>query len=348
MSRLSHNAILAKTHAMYGKRITKEQYDAMMKCHSVSEVAGFLKTQTHFKTALANIAENNIHRGQLENLLHRAVFEDYSKLYRYLFSKQETFSRYVIEEEEIREILRMVLLMKADNAKSFILDLPGYLISHSSVDLMAVAHSNNFEELIHVLENTPYSSILKRFRPTEDRPFINYVGCEHAFYEYFFRHMTQDIKKSYKGLEQKRLLDLLNLRIELLNLSHIMRSKTYLNTSNSDIVRSLFPYYYKLTSKDLMKMIEAKDSETLNQLFYQTPYCRQFSSEEFPYVEDYTNRVQYRSCRRALHFSTHSSVAFYSYIVLSQLELSNVINIIEGIRYQISESEMRKLIVFSD
>lgn len=348
MSRLSHNAILAKTHAMYGRRITKEQYDAMMKCHSVSEVAAYLKTQTHFKTALSSIAESNIHRGQLENLLHRAVFEDYSRLYRYLFSKRETFSLYIIEEEEIREILRMVLLMKADNAKSFILDLPGYLINRSSVDLMAVAHSSNFEELIHVLENTPYGPILKKYRPTEGHPYIDYVGCEHAFYEYFFRHMTQDIKKYYSGLEQKRLLDLLHLRIELLNLSHIMRSKTYLKTPNSDIVRSLFPYYYKLSSKDLNKMIEAKDTETLDHLFEQTPYYQKYASEQFSYVEEYTSRVQYRSCRRALHFSTYSSVAFFSYTVLSQLELSNVINIIEGIRYQIPESEMRKLIVVSD
>ena len=123
----SNNVIAAKARGMYGKHVSREQYEELLRCRTVSEVASYLKTQTHYRSALENINPANIHRGQLENMLRREVFEEYSKMYRYLNVKRESIFHYLIMEEEIVEILRMLLLIKADNAESFIMDLPAYL-----------------------------------------------------------------------------------------------------------------------------------------------------------------------------------------------------------------------------
>ena len=104
----SNPAVTAKVRAMYGRRISDEQYDELMKRRSVSEIAGYLKSNTHFSAALANINESNIHRGQLEDVLRREVFNSYSRLYRYTNVRGENLFHYVIMEEEIGEILRMV------------------------------------------------------------------------------------------------------------------------------------------------------------------------------------------------------------------------------------------------
>lgn len=341
----SSKAIMAKARAMYGKRITNEQYEAMLKCHTVSETAAFLKTQTHFSSALLGIAENNIHRGQLENLLHRAEFENYSKLYRYLTDNHENLFHYIIMEQEIKEILRMVLLLKADNARSFIMDLPGYLINKANVDLMAVAKVTSFKELAVVLEHTDYGAILKEFQPTEQHPEINYVRCEHEFYQYYYDHLFSMINRRYSGREKTELLELINLRVELLNIDHIVRCRTYLNTPKADVVRSLYPYYYKLTSRHLDKMIDVADKESLREMMESSPYQRYFIEQDYPYIESYTTRIQYEFCRKKLHSSIHASVSFFAYYILSQIELSNVTNIIESIRYQVSEEETRKLLI---
>lgn len=341
------NAIMAKARSMYGHRISAEQYDSMIKCHSVSQVAGFLKNQTHYADALSNISENDIHRGQLENLLHRAIFESYSRLYRYLTRPGQSLFDYVVIEAEIREILRMVLLLKADNAKSFILDLPGYLIHRSRVDLLAVARATSYSELIMAVGSGDYADILRRFEPTSEKPLINYVGCEHAFYEYFYRRVFQMIQQQYTGDERKELQELIRLRIELLNLNRIFRCKTYLETPKEDIIHSIYPYYYKISSRQLNDLIQSDSPESLSNLFVKTPYSRMFEDVEYPYIEDYTNRIQYRKCQHALHLSNHPSVAFYAYVTISQIELSNIINIIEGIRYQIPENEIKNLIILS-
>ena len=44
------NAVLAKAHAMYGKRITKENYNDMLNCRSLGELVNYLKTRTCFSS----------------------------------------------------------------------------------------------------------------------------------------------------------------------------------------------------------------------------------------------------------------------------------------------------------
>ena len=63
------------------------------------------------------------------------------------------------------------------------------------------------------------------------------------------------------------------------------------------------------------------------------------------YIEHYTNRVSYQINRKYLHFSTNAAVVFLAYFTLSELELGNIINIIEGIRYQVAAEEIRKLLI---
>ncbi|WP_077534675.1 V-type ATPase subunit [Massiliimalia massiliensis] len=341
----AYNAVLAKARAMYGKHITPEQYQEMLRCRTVQDVAAYLKAQTHYSETLSNIAEHNIHRGQLENMLRRAAFEQYGKLYHYLPLTRNSLFQVVIMEEEIREILRMVLLLKAGNPQTFIIDLPGYLIQRSEVDMMAVAKATKFDELVFALRDSGYAAILRRFAPSDANGRIDYIGCEHAFYEYFFSQTFAMVEQNYKGQEKTDLLDLLRINVELINLEHIFRCKRYLKASQEEIVKSLYPYYYKIHAEQIREMVEAKDAAALSEMLAKTKYQSRFDPGELPNIEDYTKRYYYSLCRRYLHFSTHVSVVFYAYYHLNRVEMDNIFHIIEGIRYQIPENEIRELII---
>ena len=342
----AYNAVLAKARAMYGRHITLEQYQEMLRCRSVQDVAAFLKAQTHYSEALGNVAEHNIHRGQLENMLRRAAFEQCGKLYHFLPLTRNSLFQIVIMEEEIREILRMVLLLKAGNPKSFIIDLPGYLIQRADVDLLAVAKVTKFDELILVLKDSDYANILKRFATIDNnKNEIDYIGCEHAFFEYFFSRMFAMINKNYHGQEKTDLMGLLKINIEMVNLENIFRCKRYLKASQEEIVKNLYPYYYKINAQQVRELVDAKDVNVLNDLLSKTKYKTQFEPKELPYIEDYTKRYYYSLCKQYLHFSTYVSVVFYAYYHLNKVELDNIFHIIEGIRYGIPENEIRELII---
>ena len=68
LSALSSNAVLSKARAMYGKRLTAENYRELLNCKTVGEIAAVLKSRTVYGKLLAGINENEIHRGMLETV----------------------------------------------------------------------------------------------------------------------------------------------------------------------------------------------------------------------------------------------------------------------------------------
>lgn len=342
---LSRNAITAKARAMYGNRITKRQFEDMIKLSSVGEAATYLKNETHFSSVLAGIQPENIHRGQLENLLKRGIFEEYGRLYHYLYSNREDFFKYELIEEDIKEILRMILLIKSDNAQTYILDLPAYLISKSTIDLLAMAKVKTYDELVQVLEHTRYESIIKKYRPTSEKPVIDYSACEHAFLDYYFFNFIKTIKQTYQGTERKQLLDLVGLRVELQNIAAIYRSKTYFQTNSTEIVSRIYPYYYKLSEKKMRTLANAKDKEELEQLLNQTYLQKKLKIIDFNYIEHFVYKLYYQAAQKYFRFSTYASVSFHSFTLLRSIELMNVTNIIEGIRYNVSKDELQNYII---
>ena len=71
ISALSANAISAKARAIYGRRLTAADYQELTRQRTVSDVAAYLKANPGYGAYLAGIDEMQIHRGQLELLLHQ-------------------------------------------------------------------------------------------------------------------------------------------------------------------------------------------------------------------------------------------------------------------------------------
>lgn len=341
----SNYAIVAKARTMYGKRITPKQYDEMIHCRSVQDVANYLKTKTHFAETLQEADTSNIHRGHLENLLRRSMFDQYAKLYTYISNGEDNLFHYIIMKEEIAEILRMVLLLKAGNAKNFIIDLPGYLIRRSKINLLGISKVTRFDELVALLDGSDYAAILRRFQPAGEQAGIDYVGCEHAFYAYYYNKLFGLVQKNRNAAEARELKNLVRVQIEILNIEHIYRAISYLDIPKEKIVHSLYPYYYHLSANTLEEMMACKDQSALDQILVQTVYYQKFYGQNYPYIEDYTKRFVHQMSRRNLHFYTSAPLIFYSYYNISQIELQNIITIIEGIRYQVPENEIKAKII---
>ncbi len=338
------HAILAKARAMYGKRITTTQYEELLRCRTVGEVAGFLKGSTHFSQALSSVAETTVHRGQLESLLRRYAFEEYHKLYRYNIGHNKDLIHYFVVREEIVELLRMVLLLKANSQKNFILDLPGHLIHRTHIDLIAIAKVESYQELIEVLGEGEYAKILRRFLPEAGQP-LNYVAIEHAFHEHLYQRLFKMIDNRYHGAEAKEFRALISAYIELHNLTHIYRGVVYLKMPQELLVQSLHLHRFKLTPAQLDGLCQATTKEEFLQVFYKTYYHRRYPLPETDYFEHYTDGIFHRICQHALHFTTSSEIAFYAYWNLHRNEQKNIVSVIEGIRYNVEDNEIRQLLI---
>ena len=91
LTTVSSNAILAKSRAMYGRRLTERNYTELLNCHSVNEVANYLKNRTAYADIFEGTTTTDIHRGQLETMLKKRVFDQYASLCRYEMSIGQDF-----------------------------------------------------------------------------------------------------------------------------------------------------------------------------------------------------------------------------------------------------------------
>ena len=77
LNSLSNKAMITKSRAMYGKRLTNENYQDLVRMKSVREIASYLKETPGYADVLSNIYPESVHRGQLELLLHKSLFNKY-------------------------------------------------------------------------------------------------------------------------------------------------------------------------------------------------------------------------------------------------------------------------------
>ena len=59
------NAVLAKARAMYGKRLTAENYTDLLACRSVNEAAAYLKAHTAYADAFEGVTMGSLRRWQI-------------------------------------------------------------------------------------------------------------------------------------------------------------------------------------------------------------------------------------------------------------------------------------------
>ncbi|HIS77442.1 MAG TPA: V-type ATPase subunit [Candidatus Merdivicinus excrementipullorum] len=338
----SSNAILTKIRAILGKRLTYADYAQMARKRDVGEVAALLKENPSYAIALRNIDEGNVHRGQLEELLKKDLFYKYSALRRYDFSGG-TFYDFPIMQREIDEIIRRIVLLQADENTDFVVDLPSYMLGHTSFPLMDLARARNFEELLECVAHTPYQGILKGLGP-KDIQSLNVMNCEHALYSYYYKTLHEAIQKQFYGETRQQLLEAADSEIELQNIQNIFRLKLYFHYDEPRIRQYLYPYSHRYHKAQIDALIRAEDFAQMFQILAPEENEDAHVLEEDG-IEPYTNRLCYQLERRLLRFTTKAPVAMFTFLTLRRIEVQNIIMVIEGVRYQMPQDEILKMLI---
>ncbi len=343
LNSFSSNAILTKVHAIFGKRLTPSDFSQMARKNDVGEVAAFLKENPSYQKALKNINEAEIHRGQLEALIKKDLYYKYSSLRRYDFS-DNGFYDFILTKVEVDEILRCLMLMNAGQTEGFIIDMPSYLMHHTSFDLMVLTRAKNFDGLIEVLMGTPYAPLLKRLRQPDGT--ADYLRCEFALYSYYYQFLFDSVDRHFRGETKKVLKEIMRAEIEAHNVETIFRLKYFHHMDSEQIRPLLFPYRYHLNDEKLEKILKAK---TIAEMTGIAKMNRR--GEEAPkgvpegFMEFYTHSYCYHIYKRQLHGTTKAPVAMYAFIALRNIEVQNVITVIEGVRYGQPQQEILSLLI---
>ena len=215
----SENAISAKVHALYGRRIVRSQYDELCRKRSTSEIAAYLKERTHLSEILSMVQPATVRSDQLESVLHKGRYNKYLDLVKYATPKnREFYSSYVLNLIEIQLILQMIRLINIGRTDEFIVSYPGFAEKDLRIGLDKLAKVKTYDELLQALEGTEFHDPLLRYRNTDkNHPVINYAGCEMALMNCYYDHLKDIVSRTFSGEARKEIDDIMTTKIALEN-----------------------------------------------------------------------------------------------------------------------------------
>ena len=338
------DAIIAKAKAIYGHLLTHEDYNNLLHKTELSDVVAYLKTTLNYKDTFANVNEAQIHRGQVEQLISKDVFELYLKLCRFMAADKNSFCYYLIKELEIKQIITALMYINAGSQEGYLLGMPSYLMGYVSFDLMKLAQAKSYAEVLNVLSGTPYAKVLKPML-TGTESIIELDECAVAMFAWYVHWAFKTIDRSFKGAEAKSLKEIFLRQSDLNNIMMCYRKKSLFNEDKEKIKRSLYSTYYRLTPQLLDEILSQPDAaqQLLNLL--KKIYLKNRVEYDPENIEIAIRRYNFSYYKKQLCFSKNGTMALYALMALCEVESSNLRKIIESVRYGRPPAETEKLLV---
>lgn len=329
---VKYPALNAKMKCMYSNNLSKEEFEELIRQNNLKEAISFIKSKFPF---LENLNEK-MHRKELEQELNNLFIYDILKIFKYLnkneieilmqfLSKYElncvkNVFRNVTTNRDSKEYLKNIdnwtqKMFKNINGINEITEETAFLELIKSEDYYKV-----FEEYEEIIENAPLEEIEVKL-------------------DKFYFEKTYCLAKKYN----KNLLYLIGTEIDLLNIIWIYRAKKYFKYSINEIKEILIPINYKLSKRNLEDLLNCTDFSDMKSVLSETKYRKVFSSESR--IEYDKNKYLYNINIKLFKTKLFDICTVFCNINLLDIEIKNIINIIEGIRYKLDKSEIQKKII---
>ncbi|MBQ7475571.1 MAG: V-type ATPase subunit [Clostridia bacterium] len=346
MSGGASGAVLAKIRAMYGKRLTNADFDAMTALGSVSDVASFLSSRQPYAETLAGVDPRTVRRRELEDAVRRARFSELERLCRYELTVREPLADYILSSIEVETLTRAIRVLTpgvTDPPPSGSFSGSRYLDRHLSFDVDEVFRAKTVAEIASAAKKSRYYPLLAAYcGDGDDGP----VRLEAALRAEYFGGTIALFSKIDDAEARKEVSAMMRDRIDLENTVAAYRLKKYFGDDGSRIRASFIPGGGMSDGTlDAMASAETPDGALdaartdgrMKKLLRVLDSCAVI--DEAPVRASYA-----RSCH-LIRFSSSAATVMASYSNVVSVECDNVIKVIEGKRYGLTAQEIDKLLI---
>lgn len=338
--RYASNAVLAKARAMYAGRITSEEYDALVSCKSLSELIGLLQRRKRYAVSLEK-APSSITPAQAEELLRMSVYEQLAILGRYEISERNTFFRFYIVKREIEQLLRCIRLLIGGRSQEYLTELPPFFNSLTELNLFRLAEADSMEDVLQVLDGTPYRRILSPYVPIYKEKGV-YLQIEAAFHAYLFAFLFDSAKRDKS--DKKQMEEALRLYVDAEYITSMYRLKKMRAGDEKIYSAYLVKNHTAFSKAQIDAMQRARDEKEFMAALAKTAYGEELKALDYGDTEKVIAEYVCEKYRKGLRFYTDPAAVMVCYMFLAENEIMNIIRIIEGIRYQISPNEIKSVL----
>ena len=195
---LSYSGISTKIRAMSSHLVTDEQLQEIVRFSDVPQVAAYLKKTPEYAKAWSDLDENNLHRGEIEKLLKKSIFGNFSRIYNFANKEQRKFLALYSKRYEIR-VLKEIMTNLFDHRSTDPVDMSPYrdfFLHHSKLDIDRVAGAGNMDEFMTALKGNEFYAPLQSVYENGNGLLFDY-GM--ALDLYYFNQIWSVRKKLFKG-----------------------------------------------------------------------------------------------------------------------------------------------------
>ena len=334
---MKYGAVSAKVHSLYGQRLKDEDYSEMIRKRSVSDIAAYLKQNTSYSKALSGIDENVAHRGTLEYMIRTSVYDEYSRIMNFIGRRDWQATHFLLHKTEIDQILIYLRLLSIGKQSEFNRPFLQIMDKQTIFDWDNIHVAKDYQGVLDLIKDSSYRQILGRFLPESAK--IDFDSLDIGFRSALYKQFFELAGKSYRGILKTQLDENTGSMVDLINITRIIRLKHYFSTSAEGIVPYLLPFYYKLKKPVLMEIVKAQTMEETMDLISETSYKKVFPTDDFQNLEKHHGKYIYEMNKSFLLNNPPSIMTVLSYIMLKDNEINNIVHIIEGVRYSLSQEE---------
>ena len=340
----SSNSVIAKSRAIFGRSLTAEDFVQLCDKKSVAEAAAFLKNTPRYGETLSVVNPQTIHRGQLEALLSKSVFELIDRFRRFDFTESKWFFKEIFMQLEAEQILCAIEGVANGSTDSYIAALPTFLISRSHIDLLELGKAKSFGDISRMIAGTEFGRLLEPLL-TEAAATgkINIRECERRLYTRYYISCMKMVEKSCKGAQKTELKRAFLKSIDMKNVVTCRRMRAFGFDADSAQAQ-MIPFKYRLNSSAIERLMQQPDIDKVEAELAELGY-RTDGSAQFQTIEQLTERISLDYLRRTLRISQSSATVYFCLIECLQIELRNIKTVIEGIRYGLSGTEIMEMLV---
>ncbi len=345
MKDLSNNAVITKAKSIYGHFLKAEDYERLIKMRSLPDLVSFLKKSVNYQEILYSVQEASIHRGQLELLIRKNAFEQILRLIKMVHSKDMEFYLLNIVQQETELILSTLRTIISMEFEDNIGKLPIFFEVHTKIDVHKMLKVQTYDDLLEAVKNSPYYQILRPYR-TDDPEMIRYLDIEHKLEVYYYQEAFRRIEKHYSGQLKRDIEGIFQTKIELSNITKIYRLKKFYQATPQTIKDVLIKDHLRISERKWDEMINLTNPDQIVKYLSNSEYSKFVNEKDYVYIEYFAGKIRYDLARKYIYFASEVPKVFMAFVTLSQMEIENITNIIEGIRYQVDEVEIKTMLIY--
>ena len=342
---LSYSGISTKIRAMQSKLINEQQLAEIAQLTSVPQVVSYLKKTQQYGAVWSNVDENALHRGEIEVMLKKTIFQNFSQIYSFADKEQRKFLMLYSKRYEIR-VLKELLANIFDHRDTPRINLEPYrdfFRHHSRLDLDLLTASATMEELISSLKGNEFYRPLSMIQEHEN-PLVFDYGM--ALDLYYFNQIWKMKDKLFAKLDLKELTKAYGVKFDLLNLQFIQRSKQYFQINPADIYALLIPVNYKLKKEEVQTLTEASSMDEFYQILDKTYYGRRYKQQmKENTLEEFYIYLLRSTLEKSTRTHPYCAAVLYSYLYHKEHEVNRLTIAIECIRYGIDPADTLRYVL---